>query len=314
MAKWLITGGAGFIGKATAAELIRRGEDVRVLDNLSTSSGDAVMELYQAGKYEFILGDIRKQSDCKRAVDGVDYVVHLAALGSVPRSMQTPDQTNDHNVAGTLNVFIAARDAGVKGMASASSSSIYGGLRDFQREEQPPFPMSPYAASKLAGEMYARIFAESFGLPVVSLRYFNVYGPGQRADGPYCAVIPIWIRCLLNGESPTVHGTGEQARDFTFIDDVVDANILAATHAKPSSGEAFNVGAGGRTSLLEIHEHLSNIIGRLPLMYAERRPGDVDSTWSRIKKMEHAFGWTPKTAIYEGLLKTVVYYRSQRAA
>lgn len=250
LAKYLVTGGAGFIGSNIVEELVDRNESVRVLDNLSTGRRENIEPFMD--KIEFIEGDLRDLDAVRKAVEGVDYVLHQGALPSVPRSIDEPLTTNEVNVNGTLKVLIAARDAGVKRVVYASSSSIYGNSEVLpKREDMPPNPLSPYAISKLAGENYCRIFYQIYGLETVCLRYFNVFGPRQDPTSQYSAVIPKFINAMLNGERPIIYGDGKQSRDFTFVANVVQANLLAC-EANGVAGELFNVACGERYTLLDL--------------------------------------------------------------
>ncbi|MBI2215836.1 MAG: SDR family NAD(P)-dependent oxidoreductase, partial [Candidatus Rokubacteria bacterium] len=253
----LITGGAGFIGSHLADRLLADGARVRVLDNFSSGIRANLDAAARAGdRLEVVEGDIRDPATMERVTRGVSIVFHQAAMRSVPRSVADPLGTNEHNVTGTLNVLEAARHAGVRRVVYASSSSVYGDRPDLpKREDQPPSPVSPYAVSKAAGEQYARVWARLYGVETVGLRYFNVFGPRQDPTSEYAVVLPRFIRWALRNEPLEVHGDGEQSRDFTYIDNVVDANVLAG-RAEGASGEVFNVGCGDRISLLGIIERL----------------------------------------------------------
>jgi len=308
---YLVTGGAGFIGAHLVEALVRKGCRVRVLDNLSTGSRENLRGV--ADRIELVEGDIRDMATLRRAMRGVEYVSHQAALRSVPRSVDDPLSTDEVNVHGTLKVLMAAREAGVRRFVYASSSSVYGDSPALpKREEAPVEPLSPYAVSKLAGELYCRVFAKLYGLETVALRYFNVFGPKQNPDSPYAAVIPLFIRAALTGEPAEVHGDGNQSRDFTYIDNVVEANLLAL-HQPGVSGEVFNVACGERHSLLEILDLLSTFVGRpIPRRHTPPRAGDVRHTHASIEKGLHRLGYRPSVGFAEGLQRTFDYLRAER--
>jgi UDP-glucose 4-epimerase len=308
----LVTGGAGFIGSHLVERLLGAGHAVRVLDNFSAGSR---ANLPFASRYpaalEVIEGDIRDAATVARAVAGVGIVFHQAAMRSVPRSVEDPLGANDHNVTGTLTVLQAARQAGVRRVVYASSSSVYGDRPDLpKREDQPPAPISPYAVSKTAGEQYAAVWSRLYGVDTVGLRYFNVFGPRQDPASEYAAVIPRFILWALRGEPLRVHGDGSQSRDFTYIDNVVDANVLAG-RAEGVGGEVFNVGCGIRTSLLEIIARLEALLGRrLERRHDPVRPGDVRHTLADIDKAKRLLGYSPLVAFDEGFRRTVEHFRA----
>jgi UDP-glucose 4-epimerase len=308
----LVTGGAGFIGSHLVERLLGDGHAVRVLDDFSTGSR---ANLPFASRYpaalEVIEGDIRDAATVARAVAGVGIVFHQAAMRSVPRSVEDPLGANDHNVTGTLTVLQAARQAGVRRVVYASSSSVYGDRPDLpKREDQPPAPISPYAVSKTAGEQYAAVWSRLYGVDTVGLRYFNVFGPRQDPASEYAAVIPRFILWALRGEPLRVHGDGSQSRDFTYIDNVVDANVLAGG-AEGVGGEVFNVGCGIRTSLLEIIARLEALLGRrLERRHDPVRPGDVRHTLADIDKAKRLLGYSPLVAFDEGFRRTVEHFRA----
>lgn len=301
---WLVTGGAGFIGSHLAEGLVRRGQRVRVLDNLSTGRLDKLASV--RGKVQFIKGDITRPADCAKACRGVKYVLHQAAIRSVPKSMDRPLPSNEANVTGTLNMLVAARAAGVKRFVYASSSSAYGGCKVYpQREDMRPQPLSPYAVSKLAGEHYAIVWAKSFGLETVSLRYFNVFGPRQDPESLYSAVIPKFMEQALSGVPLDVHWDGKQSRDFTHVDNVVAANILAAKAPSSVSGEVFNVANNQTHSLLDMIRVIERIVGRkLPRRHHPMRGGDVRKTWADNRKIRRVLGYEPVKGFEEGLRET----------
>ncbi|MFA5336228.1 MAG: SDR family oxidoreductase [Candidatus Omnitrophota bacterium] len=309
MSTYIVTGGAGFIGSNIADELVRRNEKVKVLDNLSSGNRENLKAI--KNDIEFIEGDIRDIEMLKNALRGCDYVIHQAALRSVPKSMTDPALYDEVNVMGTLNVLSAAAHNKVKRVVFASSSSVYGDSEKLpQSEEQMPQPVSPYAATKLSGEHYCRVFAKSFGLETVALRYFNVFGPRQSLESEYAVVIPKFISCILKGEQPPVHGDGKQSRDFTYVDNVVDANLTAALR-EGVSGEVFNVACGKAYSLLDLIKVLNEIIGKdIKPRFEPARAGDVKHTLSDISKMKKLLKLDPKVDFVLGLRKTVEYFSS----
>ncbi len=304
----LVTGGAGFIGSNLVLELLRRGWSVRVLDNLSTGrlqNLDPVLD-----QIDFIQGDVRNRQDVDRAVKGVDFVFHQAALPSVPRSVKDPMSTNEVNVTGTLNLLLAARDLGVRRVVIASSSSVYGNNPVLPKtEELKPCPASPYAVSKLAQELYAVNFWKLYGLSTVCLRYFNVFGPRQDPQSQYAAVIPRFITALLFDQRPVIYGDGNQSRDFTFVADVVEANILAA-EAEGVDGEIFNVARGGSITINNLLELLIEITGAdVAAVYQEPRPGDVRHSRADITKAQRLLGYVPRYGLRKGLEETVKWFQ-----
>ncbi len=303
MARYLVTGGSGFIGSHIAAALCARGEQVRIMDNFSTGNRE---NLKVSPAAEVVEGDIRSYHIVREAVEGCDFVLHQAALPSVPRSIRDPITTNEVNVVGTLNVLNAARDAKVSRLVYASSSSIYGRNPALpKREDMMPQPMSPYAVSKLAGEHFCRSFFELYGFETVMLRYFNVFGPRQDPASQYSAVIPIFISKMLRGEAPVVNGDGTQTRDFTFVDNVVQAN-LKACHAASVAGQVFNIAAGSRHSLLALVETLEGITGtKIPVEFNPTRLGDVPHSYGSIEAAQQALGYVPTVGFSEGLERTV---------
>jgi len=308
----LVTGGAGFIGSHVAARLLEEGHRVRVLDNLSTGRQDNLDLLARTygERFEPVLGDIRDADLCRRACEGVEYVFHQAALASVQRSIERPGDSTAVNVLGTVNVFAAAREAGVRRVVAASSSSVYGDTPTLPKhEEMTPAPRSPYAASKLAGEHMARVFANTMGLETVSLRYFNVFGPRQDPHSAYAAVIPLFLRALMEGKRPVIFGDGTQSRDFTYIENVVDANLRAAT-GPDGCGEAVNVACGDRFTLLELLDQLGRLVGRKPDPdFQPPRVGDVLHSQASIDKARRLFGFQPRIGFEEGLRRTVEQFR-----
>ncbi len=308
----LVTGGAGFIGSHVAERLLQDGHRVRILDNLSTGRRENLEFARNAGDaLELIEGDLRDLATVERAVRGVDVIYHQAAMRSVPRSVDDPLGANENNVTGTLHVLDAARRLGVKRVVYASSSSVYGDNPELpKREEQPMAPISPYAVSKATNEHYARVWTKLYGVETVGLRYFNVFGPRQDPKSEYAAVLPRFILWGLRGEPLEVHGDGTQSRDFTFIDNVVEANIRAG-QAPDASGEAFNIGCGERTSLLQVIEMLEKIIGRpVQRRHTPGRGGDVPHTLADLSKAKRLMGYSPLVNFAEGFRRTVEYFRA----
>ena len=300
----LVTGGAGFIGSHLAERLCGDGHRVRVLDNFATGRRENLSGF--AGEIELIEGDIRSYERAHNAVRGCELVFHQAALPSVPRSIQDPLTSNEANVTGTLNILLASRDEGVRRVVMASSSSVYGPSPELPKHEaMPTVPIAPYAVAKLAAEAYGRAFFQVYGLETVALRYFNVFGPRQDPRSEYAAVIPRFATALLRGERPVVHGDGEQSRDFTYVDNTVAANVLAA-EATDVAGQAFNVACGERISLNALLDELRGIIGtEVEASYSERRAGYILHSLADISRANEAFGYEPAVGIREGLARTV---------
>ena len=310
---YLVTGGAGFIGSNLAESLLSAGNRVRVLDNFLTGKRENLAGFAEkfGGAFELIEGDLRDMAAVRKAADGVEYVLHQGALPSVPRSVADPSLTNDINVGGTVNMLIAARDAGVRRVVFAASSSAYGDTPELpKRESMTPNPKSPYAAQKLAGEYYMRIFHEVYGLETVSLRYFNVFGPRQDPTSTYAAVIPRFIACVLSGIEPTVYGDGLQTRDFTYIDNVVEANLRACHAPRTECGKVYNIACGERISLLDILESVYGLAARrVPPKFEPPRPGDVRDSLADITMAQSRLGYAPKVAFSAGLSRTFDYFR-----
>lgn len=308
---FLVTGGAGFIGSHIAEGLVERGEEVRVIDNFLTGKRENISHLFE--KIEFIEGDIRDFDTCQRAVEGIDYVLHQAALPSVPRSIATPALTNEINVSGTLNMLLAARDAGVKKFVFASSSSVYGDEPILPKKEgKEGTPLSPYALTKFVGEQYCQIFSQIYDMPTICLRYFNVFGPRQDPDSQYAAVVPSFITKILQGESPIIFGDGEQSRDFTYVTNVVDGNLLAV-EAQDISGEIINLACGENTSVNFLFESVRQILQKdIKPKYDEPRAGDVRHSFADIAKAEKMIKFTPRIALVEGLKKTIHWYQGRK--
>lgn len=296
----LVTGGAGFIGGHIVERLLLEGWEVRVLDDFSTGRAENLESV--ASQIELLKGDIRDVALVTRAVEGVEVVFHEAAVPSVPRSVAEPVRTNDVNVNGTLNVLEQARQAGVRRVVYAASSSVYGDTPTLPKiESMPANPMSPYALQKYVGEVYCRLYATLYGLETVALRYFNIYGPRQNPDSEYAAVIPRFLRACLRGEAPHIYGDGEQTRDFTFVGDAVQANLLAAD-AKRASGHVMNVGGGARTSLNLLLETIRQITGtKLPAIHEPARAGDVRDSLAALDRAGDLLGYVPGTTLRQGL-------------
>ena len=311
--RFLVTGGAGFIGSHITERLLKEGNFVRVLDNFSSGKRENIEAARQGtvSSLEVIEGDIRDKAACGKACQRIDYILHQAALRSVPKSMRDPESYNDVNIGGTLNLLQAALKNKIKRFVFASSSSVYGDTNQFpEKEDAYPLLISPYALSKLANEYYCRIFTNAHGLETVGLRYFNVFGPRQALDDEYAVVIPKFIHCILHDTQPPIFGTGYQSRDFTYIDNVVEANILAATRAGIKH-EIFNVANGKDNTVLELAELLNKIIGKtIKLKFLPVRVGDVFKTLADITKIKEKLAYIPKTSFEEGLRRTVGYFRS----
>ena len=303
MAKAVVTGGAGFIGSHIADALLRQGWDVTIIDDLSTGRAENIANLLDS--VEFIEKSILDEAALAQALAGAEVVFHQAAVPSVPRSIEEPLLTHEVNATGTLRVALAARAAGVKRIVYASSSSYYGDAKELpKREDMPPNPLSPYALQKFAGERYMVLTHKLFGVETVCLRYFNVFGPRQNPDSEYAAVIPKFIRLLKQGKAPVIFGDGSTTRDFTFISDAVEANLLAA--AKPGvAGEVFNIAGGRQTSLNELVVLIGKTVGNsLPPEYQPFRLGDILHSLADISKAQKILGFTPRVSLEEGLLRT----------
>jgi nucleoside-diphosphate-sugar epimerase len=312
-ARYLVTGGAGFIGSHIAETLLRQGASVRVFDNIATgrqSNLDALKRLQ--GQLQIIQGDIRDRDALRAAVAGVEVVFHQAALASVPRSIADPVTSLEINIDGTQNVLLAAHDAGVRRVVYASSSSVYGNTPTLPKhEEMPPAPMSPYAVHKLTGELLCSVFTRIYQLETVALRYFNVFGPRQDPTSEYAAVIPRFLTALLEKRRPIVFGDGEQTRDFTYIENVVQANLLAAT-SRDAIGTAINIGCGERISLNSVLHLAGELLGiAIEADYREPRPGDVRDSLADISKARQLLGYDPKISFRAGLARTLDALRTE---
>ncbi|MEK6608521.1 MAG: SDR family oxidoreductase [Myxococcota bacterium] len=313
MSAYLVTGGAGFVGSALVHELVRRGEQVRVLDDFSTGRRANLADV--ALQIDLVEADVTDLAAVERAVRGVEIVLHQAALASVGRSVEDPLGTSRVNATGTLTVLEAARRAGVRRVVYAASSSSYGETVALPKvESMSPRPMSPYAAAKLAGELYASAYTHCYGLETVALRYFNVFGPRQDPASDYAAVIPRFVTAYLRGEPPTVFGDGRQSRDFCYIDNVVAANLLACA-APGASGSVFNVACGDAIDLLGVLDRLAEIFGRrIEPRMEPARPGDVRHSRASIDRAREVLGYEPRVRFEEGLRKTVEWYRARAAS
>ena len=307
MSSYLVTGGAGFIGSHLAEELVRRGERVRVVDSFITGKRD---NLKHIPGVELIEGDLADLAVAQRAVAGVDYVLHQAAIPSVPRSVQDPITSNRANIDASLNVLVAARDAGVRRLVYAGSSSAYGDTPTLPKvETMGTAPLSPYALQKLVAEQYCQMFTRLYGLETATIRYFNVFGPRQDPSSPYSGVISLFIRALVEGRQPTIYGDGEQTRDFTYVANVVDG-VLRACTAPDASGEVINVATGGRISLNQLFDALKGLTGAdVSPLYAEPRAGDVRDSQADISKARRLLGYQPLVALDQGLEQTVAWFR-----
>lgn len=311
MSRWLVTGGAGFIGSHVVERLVRDGQDIVVLDDLSTGKRENLAAVLN--QIELQVADIRDEAVIAQACRGIDIILHLAAQGSVPRSLREPKRALEVNTIGTLNVLLAARDAGVGRVVFSSSSSVYGKkVREWQVENVEAIPASPYALSKLSAEQLCRLFSELYNVPCVRLRYFNVFGPRQNPDSQYAAVIPLFISRMLAEKPIEIHGDGGQSRDFTFVDNVVEANLAAARATTFEPGGIYNIACGDTTSIQEVFEQLQRLLktSHTPI-YVPARAGDIPRSRADISKAQRDLGWQPSVRFAEGLAQTVAWYREQ---
>jgi nucleoside-diphosphate-sugar epimerase len=308
VASYLVTGGAGFIGSHLAEELLRRGQRVRVVDSLITGKRRNLAHLPGV---EFLEGDLADPEIAARAAGGMEYVLHQAAIPSVPRSVKDPITSNRANIDASLNLLVAARDAGVKRLVYAGSSSAYGDTPTLpKREDMPPNPLSPYALQKLVAEQYCQMFTRLYGFETVTIRYFNVFGPRQDPGSPYSGVISLFSTALLEGRQPVIYGDGEQTRDFTYVTNVVDG-VLRACEAPQASGEVINVATGGRISLNELLKTMNRIVGTsIEAIYKEPREGDVRDSQADIGKAKRLLGYQPSVGLEDGLRRTLDWCRA----
>lgn len=310
MAKILVTGGAGFIGSHIAEHATQQGHDVIVVDNFETGRKENLDSFLNTVKFYQL--DIRDNDAVKNVMNGVEYVFHQAALPSVPRSVEEPLESNEHNVTGTLNILTAAKDAGVKRVVYAASSSAYGDQEAKEKSEDLiPKPLSPYGVAKLTGEYYCKAFYETYGLETVSLRYFNVFGPRQNPFSAYTGVMAIFIPQMLQGQRPTIFGDGYHTRDFTFIQNNVEANMLAMT-ADGAAGEMFNIACGDSQTILQIVETINKVLGtNLEPIFADPRPGDIKHSCAAVEKAKRILHYTPSVTFEEGVARTIAWYREE---
>ena len=313
--KILITGGAGFIGSNIVAELLedKRVSQLRILDNLSTGNRANIEEFFNHPKFEFMWGDIREFNTCLDACKGMDLVCHQAALGSIPRSIKAPLTTNNVNITGTLNIFTAAKDSGIKRIVYAASSSTYGDSMALPKKEHiVGNPISPYAVTKLVNELYASVFGKLYEIEFIGLRYFNVFGKKQDPYGAYAAVIPLFIKSILENTPPTIHGDGQQSRDFTYVENVVQANIKALfSNNNVATNEVFNIACGERTTITELFNILKRISGsKLLPLYREGRAGDIKHSHADISKAKDLLNYNPKYDVAKGLEDVFLWYQS----
>lgn len=313
----LVTGGAGFIGSNLCESLLQNDNDVLCLDNFSTGKTENIQDFLTNPHFKLIVGDIRNIDDCKKAVDGVDFILHEAALGSVPRSIKDPITTNQVNISGFLNMLIAARDAKVKRFVYAASSSTYGDSTNTPKvEEHIGKPLSPYAITKYVNELYAKNFFELYGLETIGLRYFNVYGPKQDPNGPYAAVIPLFTKLLMEHKSPIINGDGTTSRDFTYIQNVVQMNHLAILSIKREViGQVFNTAVGEKNDLNVLVNYLKKFLSEYDLKisdihtkYGQTRQGDIPHSLASIEKAQKLFGYQPSHSLELGLKEAVLWY------
>lgn len=321
MSKFLVTGGAGFIGSHIVEALVKEGHFVRTLDNFSSGKEENLSFIQglsprgasvPASNFELIKGDIRDKETCLKAAKGIDFILHQAALRSVPKSLGNPKEYNEVNIQGTLNMLEAAKESKIKFFVFASSSSIYGDTEKFpQKEDAPSRLISPYALTKLTGEYYCRIFSKNYGLNTVSLRYFNVFGPRQALDDEYAVVIPKFITCILKDEPPPIYGNGRQSRDFTYVANVVEANILAAQNHN-FEGEVFNIASNRDYRVLELVKILNQLMKKnIKPVFLNPRPGDVLRTFADIRKAKKLLGFRPRIDFVQGLKLTMDYFQEK---
>lgn len=319
MYKVLVTGGAGFIGSNLCEALLEEGHEVRCLDNFATGKIENLLPLLEQypERFRLIVGDIRNLEDCRKAVEGMEYVLHEAALGSVPRSVNDPLTTNEVNITGFLNMLVASRDAGIRRFVFAASSSTYGDSKELPKKEDViGRPLSPYAVTKYVNELYADVFARTYGLEYIGLRYFNVFGRRQDPFGAYAAVIPLFVKKLMEHESPVINGDGEYSRDFTYIDNVVQMNRLAMTTENPLAvNQVYNTAYGERTTLNQLVEYLKeflsefdSLIADVEILHGPNRVGDIPHSLACIDKARELLGYDPLYSMRDGLREAVKWY------
>jgi UDP-N-acetylglucosamine/UDP-N-acetylgalactosamine 4-epimerase len=311
-ARFLVTGGAGFIGSNLAEAILRLGYKVRVLDNFSTGKRENIEQFYINPDFELLEGDIRDLDTCKKACEGIDYVLHQAAWGSVPRSIEMPLVYEEINIKGTLNMMVAARDNKIKRFVYASSSSVYGDEPNLPKiEGREGRLLSPYAVTKKVNELYAKNFFDLYGLETIGLRYFNVFGKRQDPHSLYAAVIPKFVKALLNDEAPTINGDGKQSRDFTYAENVVEANLKACLAPMKAVGEEFNIAYGGRVYLIDLYNELCKILCKNvePILGVDRK-GDIKHSNADISKARRILGYEPQYDIYLGLRLAIEWYKA----
>ena len=317
--KVLVTGGAGFIGSNLCEHLLKEGHTVRCLDNFSTGKIENLLPLLEAypDRFKLVVGDIRNLEDCRKAVEGMEYVLHEAALGSVPRSIKDPVTTNEVNISGFLHMLVAARDAGVRRFVFAASSSTYGDSTSLPKvEEVIGRPLSPYAVTKYVNELYADVFARTYGMEYIGLRYFNVFGRRQDPFGAYAAVIPLFVKKLMAHESPTINGDGEYSRDFTYIDNVIQMNMRALTTTCPEAvNQIYNTAFGERTTLNQLVDFLKEVlaaydpaIALIEPVYGPNRAGDIPHSLACVDKARRLLGYAPEFSMKDGLKEAVKWY------
>lgn len=312
---FLVTGGAGFIGSNLVEYLVQHNAGkIRILDNLSTGNLSNIEEFINLPQVEFIKGDIRLYETCFSAVQGIDYVSHQAALGSVPRSINDPLTSNEVNVSGFLNILAAAKESGVKRLVYAASSSTYGDSKEMpKREGVIGLPLSPYAVTKYVNELYAHVFSLVYGFHTVGMRYFNVFGPKQNPEGAYAAVIPLFIKSMINNIPPTINGIGDNSRDFTFVSNVVQANIKSLLKEDITEHTVLNIACGGRTSLIDLVNSINEVMGTdIKPVFRDSRQGDVKHSLADISKARNVIGYEPEVLFAAGIQKTVSYFMSNR--
>jgi UDP-N-acetylglucosamine/UDP-N-acetylgalactosamine 4-epimerase len=312
----LVTGGAGFIGSNLVEQLMqdKRVAGVRVLDNLVTGSLENIEPFVTDPKFEFTEGDIRNYTTCLAVCDGIDMISHQAALGSVPRSINDPLTTNEVNITGTLNIFTAAKEKNIKRIVYAASSSTYGDHPGLPKvEDKIGKPLSPYAVTKYVNELYAQVYADLYNMEIIGLRYFNIFGPKQNPNGPYAAVIPLFAEAILNNKAPTINGDGSHSRDFTFVNNAVQANILSLfTENEKAVNQVYNIACGQQTSLLELFDGLKKEAGStLQPVHGAERKGDVKHSLADISKAEQLLGYEATISVEEGLKRTFQWYKEQ---